>query len=1040
MTRSDRPPASQPGGGRSGHRPGGVSRPALTPGQLHRAGPLALPAEQAVIGATSPSAAGAAASSGGSSGEDSGRPLRTRTGELQGRAGTAAAASASELHRTYDGAATGGTTVNGIANGQANGHARAISETATPYMSVLTADAADAEAVDATATFAAAATAVAPEVQDGLRCGKAGGAGSGGVRVLPYLLSLSLSSGSAGGPGKGEVGGVSWNADGGGAPEGTRPGAAAFIQAYASELARVRRFTSGALEDLGRRLAHAADRLRIAARRAASAAAGGPEAAAATAAATELRALCGELRDECDEVGCRLVDLEAFERYNSAEFADIGLACDRTPTENAVFTAAATGPLAPGTCGSAGGPDSPLLEVETRRVYQTCVQEYLLGGLTYDMILVAMSDMYEAVRHVVGAQAGDCGSQPWVPPDQFKRSTTKYWVDPRDVLRVKATIVRHLPLLIFGRKSQLVIPTDLHSSVGGGSAPERLPAVANGRAPSPRATQPVVESASASPSLLPPATCTPLADGVRLTAPPSPPLTPSLPSPSTPSPSSPSSPPPPSPPPASLAELLGAPLLSSSKISSVYFDNRKLDVYHERLPVVESASASPSLLPPATCTPLADGVRLTAPPSPPLTPSLPSPSTPSPSSPSSPPPPSPPPASLAELLGAPLLSSSKISSVYFDNRKLDVYHERLVRGDGASLVRIRWYGAERPAPDKDVFVERKKHRDAWTGEWSLKERAAMPHRDVPAFLAGVCVAAMQPPPSPPPTHGSTAASTGPEPAPLSKAAKAAQLLREVQSSLLEREQEPYLRTEYRRSAFQLSHTNAVRISIDTHLVMTREAGAPRGPGDWCRDTQMAVHRDDVVQFPYAVLEIKLQDEDSCPAWALALRESGLLVEAPKFSKFLHGMALLYPDRLRNTPHWFLPEIPSHAGGGAAPDTAAAASGKAASGGAALAAAAGLAAAGAEVPRWLFPANIRPDQAIDIIPDPESDRGPGGIGTRDLDLLAPGPERARRGRAAKGPRAAAADERDVESGRIGMRQEVCEAGCRCAVQQHPRTAD
>lgn len=58
----------------------------------------------------------------------------------------------------------------------------------------------------------------------------------------------------------------------------------------------------------------------------------------------------------------------------------------------------------------------------------------------------------------------------------------------------------------------------------------------------------------------------------------------------------------------------------------------------------------------------------------------------------------------------------------------------------------------------------------------------------------------------------------------------------------------------------------------------------------------------------------------------ALRQSGLLVEAPKFSKFLHGMALLYPHRLRNTPHWFLPEPGSEGEGegeaGPADDTAA----------------------------------------------------------------------------------------------------------------------
>jgi SPX domain protein involved in polyphosphate accumulation len=34
-----------------------------------------------------------------------------------------------------------------------------------------------------------------------------------------------------------------------------------------------------------------------------------------------------------------------------------------------------------------------------------------------------------------------------------------------------------------------------------------------------------------------------------------------------------------------------------------------------------------------------------------------------------------------------------------------------------------------------------------------------------------------------------------------------------------------------------------------------------------------------------------------------LRNSGLLVEVPKFSKFLHGAALLFPTLVRNTPPW-----------------------------------------------------------------------------------------------------------------------------------------
>ncbi len=57
-------------------------------------------------------------------------------------------------------------------------------------------------------------------------------------------------------------------------------------------------------------------------------------------------------------------------------------------------------------------------------------QEYLLYGMTYDAVLIALSDTYSAVRHAarhagqaVGADTGL--QQPWVPPDSFKR-----WANP----------------------------------------------------------------------------------------------------------------------------------------------------------------------------------------------------------------------------------------------------------------------------------------------------------------------------------------------------------------------------------------------------------------------------------------------------------------------------------------------------------------------------------------------------------------------------------------------------------------------------------
>ena len=42
--------------------------------------------------------------------------------------------------------------------------------------------------------------------------------------------------------------------------------------------------------------------------------------------------------------------------------------------------------------------------------------------------------------------------------------------------------------------------------------------------------------------------------------------------------------------------------------------------------------------------------------------------------------------------------------------------------------------------------------------------------------------------------------------------------------------------------------------------MIREQRAPRKQGDWCRDMSSPLAKNDVINFPYTVLEVKLQDE------------------------------------------------------------------------------------------------------------------------------------------------------------------------------------
>ena len=64
----------------------------------------------------------------------------------------------------------------------------------------------------------------------------------------------------------------------------------------------------------------------------------------------------------------------------------------------------------------------------------------------------------------------------------------------------------------------------------------------------------------------------------------------------------------------------------------------------------------------------------------------------------------------------------------------------------------------------------------------------------------------------------------------------------------------------------------MRISLDTQLAMVGELGAPRAPGDWCRDARAPLAPGEAVAFPYAVVEIKLQVKP--PPWIKELVQSG----------------------------------------------------------------------------------------------------------------------------------------------------------------------
>ncbi|KAL6919285.1 hypothetical protein FSST1_003311 [Fusarium sambucinum] len=244
---------------------------------------------------------------------------------------------------------------------------------------------------------------------------------------------------------------------------------------------------------------------------------------------------------------------------------------------------------------------------------------------------------------------------------------------------------------------------------------------------------------------------------------------------------------------------------------------------------------------------------------------------------------------------------SAITSIYYDNPDTwDLYEGRLKKTEGAEAIRLRWYGGMKT---ETIFVERKTHREDWTGEKSVKARFSMKEKNVNAYMKGELL---------PAAIFDKARKEGKKP---EKAiAEDERLASEVQYSVLKKGYRPVCRSFYNRTAFQLPADARVRISLDTELTMVREDnldGRSRCGDNWRRmdigiDFPFSqLPAEEVERFPYAVLEVKLQTQagQEPPEWVRQLISSHLVEAVPKFSKFIHGTATLFPDRIDLLPFW-----------------------------------------------------------------------------------------------------------------------------------------
>jgi uncharacterized membrane protein YidH (DUF202 family) len=243
-----------------------------------------------------------------------------------------------------------------------------------------------------------------------------------------------------------------------------------------------------------------------------------------------------------------------------------------------------------------------------------------------------------------------------------------------------------------------------------------------------------------------------------------------------------------------------------------------------------------------------------------------------------------------------------ITSLYFDNSKFDLYMRKLERQVDASSLRLRWYGQLSKRPD--IYLEQK---IIYENGISEEKKLNIKDKYVKQFIDGEykmekTIQKME--------------RQGQQPEQVEKFKTTAE---EIQDFIIKNKLEPVLRAVYTRTAFQKPADDRVRISIDSDIAFIREDTLDhdrpcRDPSTWHRrdidDSNMSypfknINQSEVAKFPYSLLEIKVKEDATRrkPKWVEELMGSHLVYSAPRFSKFVHGVASLFEDHVNNLPFW-----------------------------------------------------------------------------------------------------------------------------------------
>ena len=244
-----------------------------------------------------------------------------------------------------------------------------------------------------------------------------------------------------------------------------------------------------------------------------------------------------------------------------------------------------------------------------------------------------------------------------------------------------------------------------------------------------------------------------------------------------------------------------------------------------------------------------------------------------------------------------------ITSLYLDNPSFSLYTQKVDKTSDASSLRLRWFGQLNDKPQ--ILFEKKTIKESGDSE---EIRFPIKSKYVQPFIRGDYK-----------MEKSVQKLRDRQGEDSEGVTQLERSVKDIQKIIQDNELQPVLRANYKRTAFQVPGDDGLRISLDTDLAFIREDSLDtdrpcRDPEEWHRrdvdDAEMdypftSIRKGEVSRFPYALLEIKVRNgaKKKTNEWVEDLMSSHLIKEAPRFSKFVHGVAQLFEDYVNSFPFW-----------------------------------------------------------------------------------------------------------------------------------------